>query len=49
MYSNLLCIRKDNTISELWLDKFLLEKGKYYYFENVNGNYELYPMENGYY
>lgn len=40
--------RIDNSISELWLNKFSMEVGKYYFFEDVNGNYELQPMENGY-
>lgn len=39
--------RKDGSVSELWINKFNMEKGKYYYFENINGNYELSPMENG--
>lgn len=40
--------RIDNTISELWLNKFIMEIGKYYLFEDVNGSYQLHPMENGY-
>lgn len=40
--------KKDNSISELWLNKFSMEKGKYYYFEDVNGSYELSPMGSGY-
>lgn len=40
--------RNNNSISELWLNKFSMEKGKYYYFKDVNGNYELSPMESGY-
>lgn len=41
-------LRKDKSISELWINKFSMEKGKYYYFEDINGNYELSPMESGY-
>ena len=40
--------KKDSSISELWLNKFSMEKGKYYYFEDVNGSYELSPMGSGY-
>lgn len=40
--------KRDGYVSELWLDKFNMEIGKFYYFKDTNGTYNLSPMDNGY-
>lgn len=46
-FSSLNCTRNDGNITELWLNKFNFEKGKYYYFHDINGEFELPEMEPG--
>lgn len=43
-YGGLSCVRNNGEITKLWISKFNFEKGKYYYFKDINGDYELPPM-----
>lgn len=39
--------RNNGAISELWIHKFNLEYGNFYYFKDINGRFEIPPMDNG--
>lgn len=37
-------IRKNGNVSEIWLGTFDLQKGKYYYFKDIEGDFIIHPM-----
>lgn len=43
----LLCTRTNGSITELWIDKFDFKKGKFYYFKDTDGSFDIPPMEDG--